>query len=102
MNEIAEILDRAADRVMVAWRQGGVGDPGSDDDPVCAVGALYYATAGLELSKMTAAHQAMESWNVARNGFRSIPMWNDHPGQTAGVVADGMRECAKQLREGDS
>lgn len=89
----AEVLRRAADRVEVAWMRGDICPSGmvrpDDTCPVCALGALIWATGSL--------YGPFPGKAELRAKVGPIPKWNDAESQTAENVAATMRRLADEL-----
>lgn len=98
---VAEVLDRAADRLMIdGWVQRDLHNVGGH----CALGALEMVTIH-ELAyfpeALTIRDNAIDALleHLNHTDAWHLAAWNDEPGRTADEVIDMMRHCAKALRE---
>lgn len=97
--EVADVLDKAADRIeTTGWIQGHLMVEGEDPDtsPVCLVGALRYVVFG-------APNDTRPSDGLLRAAAKALPinmlaLWNDEPGRTAAEVVAVLREAATRER----
>lgn len=103
--EIADVLDKAHDELMLRGHHKGYlfdfnGGPG-----VCAVGAIRCAVWGSAFTRNEVNHvldQAVCAFRrevIRRGGAACITRWNDEPERTIDDVLDAFRHTSKSLRE---
>lgn len=109
-----ELLNKAADRVEVAWTQGNFRSRGGDADhcAVCALGALYWTLTGdpagavldqADVFALTdARYHLRRTIEDETSGPHTVVDWNDEPGRTQGEVASMMRRAAARAKEAAS
>lgn len=118
-DEIADCLDAAADRIEASgWTTGQVVNR---DEHVCAMGAIegwrwcdqlanrlpYRHRATREYVVITEAANALRRWIVRAYPTKfppgavsgSITWWNDSQVEDEYEVIDGLRRCAKEIRD---
>lgn len=102
-NETADVLDRAADELLMrGWTQGALEDGAGR---VCALGALLAADLGAvrigqDLTPVgNRAFAVLGEFVDAAQYDTVIAGWNNDPDRTEDEVHDALRGCAKELRE---
>lgn len=108
-NEVANVLEKAADHIHVHGHHKGYYAEGAK---TCAKGAIYHA-AGVPLSQLqlgggiallNSVPEISIEANNALSKYTSIgphgqlPIWNDKPERTQEEVEDALKNCAKELR----
>lgn len=109
-NEVADVLEKAADHIHVHGHHKGYYAKGAK---TCAKGAIYHA-AGIPLSQLQLgsdgvvllknipeisieANKALSKY-IPNEHQGHLPIWNDKPERTQEEVEDALKNCAKELR----
>lgn len=96
---VAEVLEAAADSILVhGWGQGNYYNY-DIETPRCAVGHIGFRK-GVELDAVLsdAVYDRFATFIYDGDDLGSIEGWNDTHGRTEGEVRDAMLLCAKDLR----